>query len=294
MTTVPPVATDADARPVMLCADDFGMTEGITQGIEELARARRLSATSAMVTLRHWPAHAPRLKALAEHIAIGLHINLTVGLSASDCPGLAPAGRLPELKPLIGAALRGRIDIDEIATEVATQIEMFRARVGALPDFVDGHQHVHALPGVRTGVLAALARHYPGGGVLVRDPTDSIRAIVRRQAAARKALVIAGLCRGFGGQARAAGFTTNAGFSGTSDFDARVPFAAELERFVIAAGPRHLVMCHPGYMDEELRGLDPVTARREQELAAIGKADWLRGRLASRADVLAWGRRDQS
>ena len=258
---------------VMLCADDFAMTEGITRGIEELAHQERLSATSAMVTLRHWPLHAPRLKALANRIAIGLHINLTVGRSASVCPRLAPDGALPELQPLIGSALRGRIDVAEIEAEVSAQLEIFRSRIGALPDFVDGHQHVHALPHIRAGVLAALGRYYPGGGVLVRDPVDAFGAIVRRGAATRKALVIAGLCRGFGKLARSHGFATNLGFSGTSDFAPAVPFTLELRRFVVAAGPRHLVMCHPGYVDDELRALDPVTARREQELSAIHSAD---------------------
>jgi chitin disaccharide deacetylase len=31
-------------------------------------------------------------------------------------------------------------------------------------------------------------------------------------------------------------------------------------------GRRHLIMCHPGYCDEELVAADPVTLSREREL----------------------------
>lgn len=36
---------------ILLVADDFAISEGVTEGIEQLARAHRISATSAIVTL---------------------------------------------------------------------------------------------------------------------------------------------------------------------------------------------------------------------------------------------------
>ena len=47
---------------IILCADDYAMTEGISRAIGELAAAKRLSATSVMVNTPHWPAAAPRLR----------------------------------------------------------------------------------------------------------------------------------------------------------------------------------------------------------------------------------------
>ena len=46
---------------IILCADDYALTEGVSRAIGELAAARRLSATSVLVTSAHWPAGAPRL-----------------------------------------------------------------------------------------------------------------------------------------------------------------------------------------------------------------------------------------
>ena len=38
-----------------LCADDYGMSPGVSRGILDCARADRISAASAMVSLPDWP-----------------------------------------------------------------------------------------------------------------------------------------------------------------------------------------------------------------------------------------------
>lgn len=271
MTTTARVEAGAHraARDVILCADDFAIAPGVNTGIEELAAAGRLSATSAIVTLPRWPSDAPRLASLADRIAIGLHINLTLGAPLGAMPRLAPAGRLPPLSLLTRMAMLGRVDPREIAAEVDRQIDSFRRHTGREPDFLDGHQHTHALPRVRDGVLAALAAAFPGAKPLIRDPSDRHQRILARHAATGKSLLISLLAAGFGARLRKVGFPTNDGFSGVSPFDRHRPFADELKRFLSHPGSRHLVMCHPGRADSELAALDPVVMRREDELAAI-------------------------
>ena len=63
-STARPSQGDAQ-RMIILCADDYAMTEGVSRAIGELAAAQRLSATSVMVTSPHWPATAPRLPCTA-------------------------------------------------------------------------------------------------------------------------------------------------------------------------------------------------------------------------------------
>jgi predicted glycoside hydrolase/deacetylase ChbG (UPF0249 family) len=72
---------------LILCADDYALTEGVSRAIGELAAARRLSATSAMVTTPHWPAMAPRLAVHRGHLAVGVHLNLTLGAPAGAMIG---------------------------------------------------------------------------------------------------------------------------------------------------------------------------------------------------------------
>jgi hypothetical protein len=264
--------------PILLCADDFALTEGVTCGIEELAAAGRLSATSALVTRPRGRQAQERVARLSSMIAVGLHLNFTLGTPLGPMR-LAPAGRFPPIGNLIGRALRGDVASDDIAAETTRQIEAFAAVAGRLPDFVDGHQHAHALPRVRGGVLKALHAAYGTTPVLVRDPADRADRIVRRGAAVAKSLTIAALSKGFGKAVHRAGFVTNDSFSGISPFDRNVAFATELARFFAEPGQRHLVMCHPGHPDEELRALDPVVERRADELAALAADETLPSRI---------------
>ena len=263
-------------RDIILCADDFAISDGVSRGIAELAGARRISATSAIVTLPGWSGHAHRLAQLRPLIAIGLHVNLTLGAPLGAMPALAPLGRLPSLGDIVRRAVLRRLDRAEIAAEIARQLARFELATGVAPDFIDGHQHVHALPVVRGALLDALRERFPAAqrrALLVRDPADRAVAIWRRGGEVGKALVIAVLSGGFGAAVRRAGFSTNSGFSGVSAFDVASPFGQELARFFTAPGPCHLVMCHPGYPDAELARLDPHTERRRQELEAIMAAD---------------------
>jgi chitin disaccharide deacetylase len=268
-----------DERPIILCADDYAMTPGVSAGIQELAELGRLSAASALVTTPHWPAHARCLLPFRFRLAIGLHLNLTLGAPLGPMPNLAPAGELPRLKTLLGSALAGRVEHDEVEKEVCRQLERFESELGYAPDFIDGHQHVHALPGVRKAVVCALRQRYLGRRPLLRDPADSPVAIIARGGAAAKSLAVATLAAGFGKLVRRLGFRTNHGFSGISTFDERVPYSREFERFLARPGPRHLVMCHPGYPDAELARLDPVVARRRAELEALRETPDLPARL---------------
>lgn len=258
----------APRQLLLLCADDYALTEGVSRAIEELSAAGRISATSAIVTSRHWPAHGGRLASLRDSIAIGLHLNLTLGSPLGRMPGLAPEGQLPTIGDLTRRAIAGTLDPDEIAEEALRQLAEFEAQTGFAPDFVDGHQHVHALPLVRSGVLSAMSEQFPDRRMLIRNPSSSVSAIVRRASAVPKALTIAWLSRGFGHAVRKAGFMANDSFAGVSDFrpaDAARDFA----RANRAAGPLHLIMCHPGHMDEELANSDPIAARRPAEYQAL-------------------------
>ncbi|MGL4437957.1 MAG: ChbG/HpnK family deacetylase [Bosea sp. (in: a-proteobacteria)] len=258
----------------VLCADDFAMTAGVSRAIVELAAAGRLSATGAMTNRPHWRVWASEISAHAATIDIGVHLNLTCAAPLGEMPVLAPGAELPSLGQIIRAALMSVNARVEIAAEIVRQLDAFEAVMGRPPDFIDGHQHVHAMPGVRNLVLAELQRRYPVKKPYLRDSSDRIAAIRARGIAVRKALTINGLAVGFGAAARAAGFATNQGFAGVSPFDPSRDFASDMPRFLVAPGLRHLVMCHPGHVDDELVRLDPVVETRPLEFAALASGRW--------------------
>jgi hypothetical protein len=254
----------------ILCADDFALTDKISRAILTLLDERRLSATGAMTNRpgwRRWGRELARHDGVAD---LGLHLNLTCAAPLGPMPLLAPGGELPPLRKLVGLALVSGAARGEIAAETARQIDAFSAVMGRPPEFIDGHQHVHAMPGVRAAVLPVIAADPALRGAYLRDPADSLGAIRARGVAPLKAAAIAGLAHGFGARARSLGFALNEGFAGVSRFDPRRDFTADLDRFIEAPGPRHLVMCHPGLDDDaELAGLDPVSASRPAEFAAL-------------------------
>jgi predicted glycoside hydrolase/deacetylase ChbG (UPF0249 family) len=271
-------------KTVVLCADDFGISEGVSRGILDLIAKGRLSATSAMTNYPAWPCCAPALRDFNGRAGVGLHLTLTAGAPLGPMPRFAPGGVLPPLSDLIPKALKGDLPLDDIQAEIERQIDAFVDGYGRPPDFVDGHQHVHVLPGVRRMLLRTLNKRGYAGAPWLRDPSDRLSAILRRGVAASKAVTVRGFAAGFRQAARRSGFSTNEGFSGFSPF-APSAVATAFDRAFRHLGPRPVVMCHPGYPDDELRRLDPVIEVRRDEFDYLA-SDAFADLLAKRAVVL--------
>lgn len=147
-------------RRLDVCADDFGLTLGLSRSIAELAAAGRLASTSCIVTSPHWKASA----ALLGGFDSGLHFNLSEGAPLSaELARVWP--RFPALSSVIASAHLGRLPLDAIAAEWRAQWAAYVAEAGRAPAHVDGHQHVHHLPGVRDVVLAGIADAAPRPGL---------------------------------------------------------------------------------------------------------------------------------
>jgi chitin disaccharide deacetylase len=247
-------------RGFILCADDYGMTLGVSKAILNLAAKHRLSAVGCMTNFAKWPEYAKEILPLGTKIEIGIHLNLTLGLPLTrDQPAFMSAG------VLVRRAVLGQLNGCAIEREIKAQCAAFEDAMQRQPDFIDGHQHVHALPIVRQALMRVVNQRYKLKKPWLRDPSDKITSILARGGATSKALIVKGLAAGFGKLAKAYGIETNQGFSGFSAFDPARDYAADFERFLVSMGEKHLIMCHPGFVDDELRKLDPVVETRQQE-----------------------------
>lgn len=276
----------SDRRPVVLCADDYGMNEGVSRGILALAESGRISATSCMTNSPHWPQAGRVLAASAARIGVGLHLTLTWGRPVGAMPVLARDGTFPALGRIVTEAVRpmGRsLDQNEIRIEIERQLGLFCEVMGRAPDFLDGHQHVHVLPGIRAPLLDVLARSGLANRLWLRDPSDGAPAILNRRLSAAKALFVGALARGFRRDAGRVGFRTNDGFSGFSPFDPARDPAPDMESYLTALGPRPVVMCHPGLPDPDP---DEIAVARMRELAYL-QSPGFQNLLARRGMVLA-------
>lgn len=257
------------SRQVALCADDYGLSFGVSVGIQKALSAGRLTAVSAIVTGARWPAMGRDLVRNDPDADLGLHLNLTLGRPLGPMTTLAPEGKLPPVSVVIRQSILGRLPLGEIRAEIDRQLDRFEAVIGRPPDHVDGHQHVHMLKGVREPLLEALVDRGLAGQVWLRNAGDAPYRIALRRTQARKALSVRSLGAGFGRAAQAQGFAINDGFAGFSSFRADRDYARAFETYLRAPGRRHLVMCHPGHVDDDLKAQDAVTITREQELAFL-------------------------
>jgi len=251
--------------PFILIADDYGLTEGVSRAILTLLASGRLSGTGCMTNQSGWPKLAKALAPYHGKAELGLHLTLTLGRPLGPMPLLAPEGELPTLGRILQASLLGNLSKREISAEITRQLAKFEAQTGRLPDFIDGHQHVHILPTIRSALWEAIEQYRPGWRPWLRNPADHLGAILARGVSVGKSLFIAFLAQGFAASAKKRGFLVNDSFSGVSDFDPKGDFAGDFRRYLLVSGDRHLVMCHPGHSDAALAALDPVTKARDIE-----------------------------
>ncbi len=265
---------------LILCADDFAYSRGVSETIVELAKAGKLNAISCMTGMPGWHEDSLLLRAVPPHVQIGLHLTLTGERPLTPMPELAPRGVLPDINTLQRRAARWNLPFGEIADEIRAQFAAFVQAMGRAPDFVDGHQHAHALPGIREIVLAEVACRAPQSWV--RACSDRFSSMVQRPFLG-KAIGSSFHTRGFRRAAAAYGIATNDSFGGHYDF-AR-DYARLFHRFLRGGRGMHLVMCHPGAgagADDTIAG---ARCREAETLIKLPIAD-----MAARAGMAFPGR----
>jgi predicted glycoside hydrolase/deacetylase ChbG (UPF0249 family) len=258
-----------------VCADDFGLTPGICSGILECLAGGRISATSCMTARTAWREWAAALRPFGGAADVGLHFTLTDHEPAGPAPILAPDGRLPSLSRLVRLSLTRRLPRSEVRDQLTRQLDAFEERFGSPPAHLDGHHHVHQLPGVREIVVETLRLRYGARAPYVRITGDTVARVFRRGIAVGTCLATGLAGAALRALARRAGVPTNEGFSGIYAAR-RAPRAvpALFDRFVRAPGPRMLVMCHPGHSGADLARIDRLTSQRDAELAFLLSDRW--------------------
>jgi chitin disaccharide deacetylase len=257
-------------KRIWLCADDYGISPGVNRAIRDLIERGRLNATSVMVVT---PAigrdEADLLKAAAANsprCAIGLHVTLTAPfrpLSMHFRP--LDGGMFLPFARLLRAGQLWRLDSEIIAAEVAMQLNAFRGLFGRAPDFVDGHQHVQLYPQVRDGFLAAVKEKAPNAWVRQARRNQPLW----QRLASPKALLLDILSTQFRRRAGDAGIAINPAFAGAYDFTRKPDYGALMRDFLDGLPEGSVVMCHPGFVDDTLISLDPLTTMREAEHAYL-------------------------
>jgi chitin disaccharide deacetylase len=262
--------SDAAPRRIWLCADDYGLSDGVNRAIRELIDGGRLNATSVMVVGpaigRDAVAALQDVAAKSPRCAIGLHATLTAPfrpLTMHFRP--TDGGMFLPFPKLLRAGLLRRLDPEMIHAELMVQLASFQDLFGRAPDFVDGHQHAQLFPQARDAFLRAVKQAAPEAWVRQGGRMQPLA----QRLGAPKALVLDLLSSQFRKRAVRAGVPFNPAFAGAYDFSGQPDFGALMGGFLDGLPDGGLVMCHPGFVDETLISLDPLTTQREAEHAFL-------------------------
>jgi len=260
----------APPRRIWLCADDYGLAEGVNRAIRDLISRGRLNATSVMVVGpaigRNEVAALQDVAAASPRCAIGLHATLTAPfrpLTMHFRP--VDGGLFLPFPTMLRLGLLRRLDPGLIEDELSAQLAAFKDLFGCAPDFVDGHQHAQLFPQVRDAFLRAVKEAAPGAWVRQGGRLQPLAKLI----GAPKALVLDVLSAQFRKRAARAGIPFNPAFAGAYDFSGQPDFGLLMRQFLERLPEGGLVMCHPGFVDETLTSLDPLTTQREAEHAFL-------------------------
>jgi chitin disaccharide deacetylase len=224
-------------RRLIVNADDFGVTRGVSEGILTAHRHGIVTSTTVLVTSSIDRDLLARLR--DSGLGVGLHVNLTLGRPLTSGASLVDASGGFVRDARRAAARAKAADVD---AELRAQIERFADLMLRPPTHLDTHHHVGLLSPVRESVLAAARRL----GVPVRSQDPAARA-----------------------RARSAGLATPDHFYGESGPDAYWSLARTLAHLrALPAGVSEF-MTHPGWFDGDL-AYSRYARQREVEMIGLG------------------------
>lgn len=185
-------------RLLIVNADDYGLTEGVSRAILRAAREGIVTSTSVLAVAPAFEATTPWLA--DSGIGVGAHL-----AAVGEDPPLLSAREVPTLVDRSGAFSRSwrqllpkvavrRVDPDDLRREFTAQMERIQG-TGLAVTHVDTHQHVHLWPAIGAVVLDVAA----AAGV------RAVR-IIRSAARSPVGLTVGRLGRRFERRAGAAGF----------------------------------------------------------------------------------------
>jgi chitin disaccharide deacetylase len=245
-------------------ADDYGHTEGVSRGIREAHLGGIVTSTTAMMNMPGVEKALQQSGRDCPRLGVGVHLVLTTGkplLAASEVAALVNTGGdfLGE-EGLVSQI--ASIDLDQVRLEWTAQVEKFVAITGRPPDHLDSHHHAHYFSPGLCRVFLELAQKYH---CAVRFPTQAVGLDILGDFSPDDA-------REYDAQNRElmhnyAIPSPEHFFKAFYDDTCTLDFLLD----ALAALPEGAteMMCHPGYADAELFAGSSYAIQRQRELALL-------------------------
>jgi chitin disaccharide deacetylase len=250
-------------KNLIVNADDLGWTDGVNRGILEAFHHGIVTSTSLLANGAAFDGAVQAARS-APGLGVGVHLNLSDGPPVADreivTSLLNNEGEFaggPE--SLLLRRARGGLLLAEAENEWDAQIQKVYD-AGIAPTHLDGHKHVHMLPGLFE-IALRLAKRHDIGAIRVSLEESSLRAALSSGSKLHPAVVMKqGVqARGLKLLARdARELAERAGIS-TADYFCGIAQTGELTREGVEQFVKSLpdgtteLMCHPGYVDAALQ-----------------------------------------
>lgn len=132
---------------LICCADDFAISDAVTEGILKCARDGILTQTGLFSNMPGSKYAVMRLKSEAPHICLGQDINLVAGRPVTD-PSLIPSlvqsngmFKTSSMHKKLDKENPHHVTYDDAYLETENQVKRFIELVGHIPDYLQGHSY---------------------------------------------------------------------------------------------------------------------------------------------------------
>jgi predicted glycoside hydrolase/deacetylase ChbG (UPF0249 family) len=143
-------------------ADDYGHTPGVSAGIRESHLRGIVTSTTCMMNMLDAEAALRQAAQECPRLGLGVHLVLTTGtplLNVSQVDSLVDGNQsFPGESEMI--ARLASLDLAQVRAEWQAQVERFVAITGHAPDHLDSHHHISYLSPGLFEIMLELAREY--------------------------------------------------------------------------------------------------------------------------------------
>ena len=251
-------------RQLIVNADDYGLSEGVSRGIRDCHRQGLVSSTTAMMNFPGVGTALHRAMRECPRLGVGVHLVLTAGR-----PILPPVqvqtlltedGRFPDEAGMIERL--PRIEPEEVKAEWRAQVERFIRLTGREPDHLDSHHHISFLSSALFEIMAELAAEHRCGirfteGETAEDMLSDLPPEWSRETLAKNVQLVERYCLPHPDH-------LNKSFYGENS---TLPVLTEILKN-LPEGTTEL-MCHPAYIDRDLIENSVYQAGRASEYTIL-------------------------
>lgn len=255
---------------MIINADDYGISQGVSQGIDLLVSKGVVNSASVMMRCGDFSFKD------VENISYGLHLTLTgkfkpqVGYKTI----VDKDGFFKEPKDFFSDVIKGKIDRDELKHEMESQLKDFFSKFNMVPVHIDSHHYIHQLPLVSDVLIEVLLDKKLYDVTIRNCSTSIVKACYASPTSIFKVLFL----HIFGSKLKLKlelnGLKTNRHFFGIYKFGSVYSFRRSFSLFKKIANNEDIVVVHPAvYIDDKLSEVDSLLEERVIEYKSLVNYD---------------------